>query len=72
MLDLVPGALALLDGDDPFLADLVGDIGYQVAHLLFVCGEDGDLSHLVAALHRFCAQVELGLDSGDGLFDSPL
>src|SRR3990172_5662805 len=51
-LRLQADALPLLDGDDAVLADLLHDIGDDVADLLVVAGDGGDLGDLLLAGDR--------------------
>src|SRR3990172_8410797 len=51
-LRLQADALPLLDGDDAVLADLLHDIGDDIADLLVVAGDGGDLGDLLLAGDR--------------------
>ena len=51
-LGLHADALALFDGDDAVLADLLHDVGDDVADLLVVAGDRGDLGDLLLAGDR--------------------
>ena len=51
-LGLHADALALFDGDDAVLADLLHDVGDDVADLLVVAGDGGDLGDLLLAGDR--------------------
>ena len=69
-LELVLNGLALLDGDDTLLADLLHGVGEELADVsVAVGGDSGNLGDLLAGgdLLLVCAQVlDNGLDSGLG------
>src|SRR5439155_17804443 len=59
-------ALAFVDGDDAFLADLLHRVGHELTDVLIAVGGDGrDLLVVVLALHRLgqafdCIRGDLG------------
>lgn len=71
-LDAVFDGLALLDGDDTFLADLLHGGGDEVADVgVAVGGDGGDLSDFLAGGDHPLLGLEEGDDMLDGLLASP-
>ncbi len=71
-LELEPEGVALLDGDDAFLADLVHGLGDHVADLGVGGRDRGGRSDLLLGLDLLGLLEQLGADGLDGLLDAPL
>ncbi|GKT57007.1 unnamed protein product [Colletotrichum tofieldiae] len=70
-LELVNQSLALLDGDDTLLADLLHGVGDQTANLLVTVGRDGgDLGNLLAGGDISLVLLEELNDGIDGSLDT--
>ena len=69
---LVGQALGLFDGDDPVFADLLHDVGDEVAHLVVVSGEGSDLADLSSAFDRSGHVLNGASQSHNALFDAAL
>ena len=67
-----PRRLALLDGDDAVLADLVHHLGDDLADLRIRGRDRGDGRDLLAAVDVDLVLLELGDDRLDGLLDAAL
>ena len=71
-LELEPEGVALLDGDDAFLADLVHGLGDHLADLGVGGGDGGRGSDLLLGLDLLGLLKQLGADGLDGLLDATL
>ena len=72
VLGLVAEALAFLDRDDAVLADLLHDLGDEVAHLVVVGGEGRDLGDLLLAADFLGLRGDAAADSAHGGLDAAL
>ena len=71
-LELEAGGLALLDGDDAVLADLVDRLGDELADERVLRGDGGDGGDLVVGLHLGGGGEQRLVDGLDGRVDADL